>query len=917
MNTPIIKPFWSGIIFSVVLLLIILTGCGKRALILNSLKCEYLTNPLGIDVTTPRLSWVLESTERGQKQTAYQIMVASSLENLKAKKADLWDTGKVISDQSIQVVYAGRELSSRMECWWQVRIWDKDDKSSTWSKPAHWSMGLLQASDWKAEWIGAEWEGEPAPPLPWLRKTLVLKNKPEYASAYIAPLGYYELYVNGKKVDDHVLSPTVSDYSKRSFYVTHDVTEYLTEGMNSIALWLGRGWYAMGNPGVVHNSPLVKAVIHVTPEDGEVLSIGTDASWKVHSSPITPLGTGVPFRNFGGELYDTRMEMPGWNTAELDDSGWKTAAVFDIPPAVLSAQMVQPNRIIQTIEPVGVDEMDSGEYLIDMGKNLTGGFEILFPGNMKAGSKVKMEYADFCHPDGRFDFYNQRDEYIMRGNGDERFQTRFNYHAYRWVKITGLDQKPLLKNMKGYLIHTDYNYPSEFKCSNELLNRIYDTAIWTYRCLTLGGTIVDCPHRERLSYGGDGGTSFETGMFNFDMAALYTKWLANWRDAQDPATGDLPYTAPNFPGKGGGGPMWSGICVTLPWQLYLHYGDRRILEVSYPTIKKWIKFLESKTVNNILEPYICYAISSRRWNFLGDWVPPNRGENLSRKGGRPDEHSTKFFNNCYYLLNLQLAAEIASLTENDDDAEIYENRAKIVKSTIHKSFFNKGQNTYANGEQPYLAFPLLVGVVPEELRPEVMNNLEHAILVKRKGHLNSGMHGTYFMLKLLMEENRNDLIFEMANKKTYPGWGYMLEQGATTIWESWTGVSHIHNTLISIGSWFIQGIGGIRIDESLPGFKHFLIRPQLAGDLTWANTAYNSIHGRIVSDWNLENNIMKLDVTIPANTIATVYVPAESENNVTESGNPASTSSGVTFLRMENGSAVFKVNSGSYSFAAK
>lgn len=920
MNIACIKTIRWVLIFSVTILLLVLPGCSERELsdvTLKSLKCEYLTDPLGIDVTEPRLSWILNSTEKGQRQTAYQVIVASSMENLKVREVDLWDTGKVNSDQSIHVFYDGRKLSSRLECWWQVRIWDKDDKPSAWSEPAMWSMGLLQTSDWQAEWIGANWEGDPAPSLPWLRKKFVIKGKSKHAMAYVSALGYYELYINGSKVDDHVLSPAVSDYSKRALYITHDVTKYLTEGMNCVTLWLGRGWYVKGNPGVIHNGPLVKAVIHVMSSDGQTLSIGTDTSWKVHPSPITPLGKALPFGDYGGEHYDARLELSGWNAAELDDSRWEAAKVYDTPTVVLAAQMVQPNRIIHTIKPVGVEELDSGEYLIDMGKNFTGWFELRFRGNGIAGSKVKLEYADYRQSNSQLITYNQRDEYIMHGNSDEMFRNRFNYHAFRWVKITGLDQKPSLKDIKGYLIHTDYKSPSEFECSNELLNNIYDTVLWTYRCLTLGGYIVDCPHRERLGYGGDAGTSFETGMFNFDMAALYTKWLANWRDAQDPKTGDLPYTAPAYPNVGGGGPAWSGICVTLPWQLYLQYGDKRILEVSYPTIQKWIKFLESKTVDHILEPYVTYGISSRRWNFLGDWLPPDRGENLSRVGGRPDEHSTKFFNNCYYLYNLQLAAKIASQIGRDDDATMFENMSKILKSAIHQSFFNIRQNTYVNGEQPYLAFPLLVDVMPEELRAKVMDNLEHAILVNRKGHLNSGMHGTYFMLKLLMQESRNDLIFEIANKKTYPGWGYMLEQGATTIWESWTGGSHIHDTLISIGSWFIQGIGGIRIDESSPGFKHFFIKPQAVGDLTWAKTTYNSIYGKIVSDWYFKNNLMKLNVTIPANTTATVSVPAESEDSVTESGRPASTSTGVTFLRMEDGSAVFSVNSGSYSFVVK
>ncbi|MFC1542158.1 alpha-L-rhamnosidase C-terminal domain-containing protein [Candidatus Latescibacterota bacterium] len=468
--------------------------------------------------------------------------------------------------------------------------------------------------------------------------------------------------------------------------------------------------------------------------------------------------------------------------------------------------------------------------------------------------------------------------------------------------------------MTGHLIHTGYSRAGTFECSNELLNNIYDTVVYTYRCLTLGGYVVDCPHRERLGYGGDAGTSLETAMFNFDTGALYTKWLANWRDAQNPETGDLPHTAPAYPEQGGGGPMWGGFCTTLPWQLYLHYGDERILEVSYPVIVKWLGFLESKSKDNILEPYVSYGISMPQWNFLGDWLAPNRGENLSRERGRVDALSSKFLNNCYYLYNLRIAAKIATLLNRTDDASMFTQKSETLEAALNDRFIDAERNSYANGEQPYLAFPLLLDMVPEGKRSAIMDSLESAIMVRRNGHLNAGMHGLYFMLEQLMKKDRNDLIFEMVNKKTYPSWGYMLEQDATTIWESWTGGSHIHDTLISIGSWFIQGLGGIQIDENRPGFKHFFIKPQIIGDLEHLRAGYNSIYGMIEDEWSIKDNSLELNVTIPPNTTATVFVPSATEDGITESGKPVGNSEGVTFLRMENGAAVFSLESGKYRF---
>ncbi|MFC1551057.1 family 78 glycoside hydrolase catalytic domain [Candidatus Latescibacterota bacterium] len=906
--------------FTLLFILIAAAGCGGNSsdVTIHSLQCEYLDNPLGIDVTSPRLSWKLSSNVRGQKQTAYEINIADSKEHLLSGGENIRDRWKVNSDRSVHVNYEGAALTSKMESWWRVRIWDKDGNPSEWSEPAMWTMGLLTESDWQSEWIGADWQGDPAPSLPWLRKTFELENAGERAMAYVCALGYYELYINGKKVDDHVLAPAVTDFSKRTLYVAHDITDYLTEGTNCVALWRGRGWYVEGHPGVIHNGPLVRAQIHIFSQDEDSPDneriIATDTSWKAHPSPITPLGKGLAFGDYGGERYNARAEMPDWNTAGLDDSGWQQAVSFDPPEVPSSAQMVQPNRITRTITPTGVEKLPTGEYLIDMGTNYTGWFTMNFPGGGKKGSTVKLEYGDSIRDGTRLRTYNQIDEYIMSGGTDETFRTRMNYHAFRWVKVSGLENEPSLGGITGHLIHTGYSRAGSFECSNELLNNIYDTVVHTYRCLTLGGYVVDCPHRERLGYGGDAGTSLETAMFNFDTGALYTKWLGNWRDAQDPETGDLPHTAPAYPEQGGGGPMWGGFCTTLPWQLYLHYGDERILDISYPIIVKWLAFLESKSKDNILEPYVSYGISMPQWNFLGDWLAPNRGENLSRERGRVDANSSKFLNNAYFLYNLQIASKIAALLNKPGDAAMFAQKAETLEAALNNRYFDAENNSYANGEQPYLAFPLLLGMVPEGHRSAVMDSLENAIMVRRNGHLNAGMHGLYFLLEQLMKEERNDLIFEMVNKKTYPGWGYMLENGATTMWESWTGGSHIHDTLISIGSWYIQGLGGIQIDEESPGFKNVLIKPQIIGDLTHLKASYNSIHGMISDEWRLSGNTLELNVTVPPNTTATVFVPSVDADGITESGNPAGKSEGVTFLRMENGTAVFSVESGNYSF---
>ena len=885
-------------------------------LTMNNLRCEYLVNPLGIDAVKPRLSWTLHSDQRGQTQTAYQIMVAASEESLKKNQADLWDSGKVDSDQSIQIEYSGNELTSKMACWWKVRVWDKDHRVSSWSTPAFWTMGLLQQAHWQGRWICADLPGDKPQdyiwPLPWLRKTFTLDEKPNDASINISALGYYELYVNGKKVDDYVLTPAISDYSKRALYLTHDISKHLVKGKNCIAVWLGRGWNQGVLPIEIYNNPPVRAQVDITLTNSQKIRIITDESWKYHTSPITPLDRATS-NHYGGERYDAQQELPDWNHADFDDSTWKSVRIMNTVNPTMAAQMAQPNRITEIIQPVSVEKMENGAYQIDMGRNFSGWLKLRIR-NGQPGQQIKLEYGDKIFPDSRLQSYSQRDEYILNDQQAQTFCSRFNYHAFRWVRITGLTAPPELDDAVGYFIHTDYESASEFECSNDLLNRIYQTVNWTYRCLTLGGYVVDCPHRERLGYGGDSGTSMETGMTNFNMAPFYTKWLADWRDVQNQTTGEFPHIAP-APYMAGGGPAWSGICVTLPWEVYRKYGDVRILEISYPAIQKWIAFLQTKTKDNLLEPYITMDQKTIEWSFLGDWVPPGRGQGHN---DRVDDHSTLLFNNCYYLYNVQLAEKIATVLAKQNDAAAYRKKAQLLQRVIHQRFYNPDKNTYANGDQTYLVMPLLFGIIPDDLRSQIMQNLENDILVKHKGHLNTGMHGTYFMVKLFSQLNRDDLTFEMTNKKSYPGWGYMFENGATSIWEEWLGNnSQIHDTLLSIGSWFVNSLGGIQPDDNQPGFKHFFIKPALVGNLSSANATYNSIHGKISSRWNKANDQFTLKIQVPTNTTATVYIPTSSPATVTEGSLPAAQADGVKFLRTENNAAIFSVASGNYTFAAK
>ncbi len=1029
------------------------------------LRCEYLENPLGIDVTRPRLSWKLAAVDpdaRGLRQSAYRVLVASRPEILADGKGDLWDSGRVESSRTTHVEWEGVPLRSRMMCYWKACSWDGDGARSEWSEPARFSMGLLDAADWGARWIGAsrtagpfgdaKWiwypkgnplenappghhafrtvqaipagrsvtkaemlisadnafalavngtriaegdrweepilvdlrphlregenvlavgvrnegeqpspagwiahlrieldEGEPivrvtdsswwagsvrspdwmsspdhpagwmpvrilgpygiAPwgkvlgdghsPDPWLRRSFDLTDYAAEALACVASLGYHELWVNGTKVGDHVLTPSISDLSKRARYVTYDIRDYLYPGRNTVALWLGGGWAHFPTFGC-EDKPLVMARIDVTGDDGSTARVVTDESWKVHPSHRTLLG-GWRFGRFGGERVDAGAQDREWNESDFDDSEWAAATPYD-PEIRLSAEMIEPNRLDEKIAPRAIEELEDGGWRVDMGRNYTGWTELYLRG--EPGATVTLTFSEREDEECTYD---QRSELVLDEGGEGLFRHRFNYATGRWITVRGAELPLQADDITGGLVRNGYRCVGRFACSDGLLNRIYETVLWTYQCLSLGGYVVDCPHRERQGYGGDAHATMETALASFEKGAFFTKWMQDWRDVQS-EDGDIPYTAPTY--EGGGGPAWSGVCIALPWEVYLAYGDTWILEENYPMMQRWLRFLDTQSEGDILHRY-----GHENWGFLGDWVPPGRQQGSD---GRVDERSTSFFNNCYRFYSVKRMAEIAEILGRMDDAAVYRERAEVLRRVVHEEYFDPETATYANGEQPYLAFPLLAGLTPPEHVPAVMANLERKILQEREGHVNSGIHGTYFLLKWLTETGRQDLVHEMVSKTDYPSWGHMLEEGATTIWEQWDGLhSRCHSSFLSVGAWFMEGVAGIRPDPARPGYEHFFIVPALVGDLTWARASLDSIRGLIASSYEIEGNAVTLSIEIPPNTSATVFVPADDPTAVTESGMPAGEAVGVRFLRHEEGAAVYEVVSGSYLFESK
>jgi len=890
------------------------------------LQCEYLENPTGIDVPQPRLGWILEATDKtgfGQGQTAYRILVSSTEKLLQKENGDIWDSGWIDSDETQQIQYGGVALQSDRAYHWKVQVKDENGVVSAWSEPAFWTTGLFDASEWQASWIGSgELYNTAAPENnisdPWFRKTVELSEKPRKATLFVASVGYHELYVNGERIGDEVLAPAVTDHTKRARYVAYDIADQLKRGTNVIALWLGTSWSIFPPYILQKDRPLTPIVIaqgaiyreeFPSGEAKPMAVVATDASWITHPSPNRLLGK-WDFAKMGGEIWDARKELPQWNTLACDESDWNPAIKYPTTLA-LSAQLVAGNRLFDEITPVAIEARPDGSYRVDMGVNFAGWTEIKVSG--QPGDTIRFQYSERQQDDMTFNLHSA---YVVGASGIGTFRNRFNYSSGRWITIRGLKSKPAIQDIKGWMVRTDFQNASQFECSDSLQNWIYDRIRWTFENLSLGGYIVDCPQRERMGYGGDAHATSETGMFNYQLGAFYTKWMQDWRDVQgtEPMVGNmldpnharkavtsgriwnngvLPHTAPTY--WGGGGPAWGGIVVTLPWFMYQHHGDKQVLETNFHLISEWLGFLQSHTKDNLLQRF------GGQWDFLGDWLWPN----ATAEGMNNDKPETLCLNNAYYVFNLRTAAKIARVLGKVAEADQWEQQASASAQAVHTRYFNAGDDSYADGSMANLAAALLAEIPPPAVRERVMQRLEREILEVRKGHIHTGITGGALLFKLLREAGRNDLIYSMVSQTTYPSWGYMKENGATTIWEMWEkdlpGHSLLHSSYLYPGAWYIDGLAGIKRDPEVPGFRRFIVRPPLATatDVTWARATFHSPQGLIGSYWSREDGRLKLEISVPPNSVAVLELLPSEQIDRTSYGSMKEIPGRDGFLRYE------------------
>ena len=1043
------------------------------------MRCEHLLNPQGVDAYQPRLSWQLASNERDVRQAAYQILVASSEAKLKSDVGDLWDSCKVVSDASILVSYAGKNLASREACFWKVRVWDARGKISAWSQPALWTMGMLNPNDWNAKWIGQDgedvtnllsgtswiwsedagvetnyfrrvvtlpadrkvkraifeytgdsecrgWIGEcdlgarnnfktvkwndvttrlesggtyvfgftgrheaasknaaaiigkltvefsdgeplviptdanwkvskdlepgwntigfddskwsvpkilgPAEMSPWgnprtaesrrqparyLRKDFAVEKKVFHATVSFCGLGLSELYLNGGKVGDAVLSPAFAQYDKREFYVTYDVTKNLQRGANALGVILGNGrFYADRSKTyagtVSFGWPKLLLNLRLEYTDGTAQEIVSDESWKLSTD-----GPILANNDFDGEEYDASKEFGDWSQPGFNAAKWKAAQIVTAPGGVLSAQMQEPIRVTGTLKPVSVKEIKPGVFIYDLGQNMVGWCRLQVSG--KAGTTVTLRHAETLKPDGSLYMANLRgaevtDVYTLRGGGMETWEPRFVTHGFRYVEVTGFPGKPDLNSLEGRVVNDDLPGVGNFLCSNELLNRIYTNIVWgtrgNYRSLP-----VDCPQRdERQGWLGDRSEECKGEAYLFDIAPLYAKWRQDMADAQH-TNGIIPDVAPAYWPIYSDNVTWPSSAIIVPSALLRQFGDSASIGKNYASAKLWIEHMLTFATNNVIS----------RDNY-GDWCVPPEEEHLIHSKDPARQTDKALLATSYFYYDLCLMEKYARSLAKTGDVARWHKLADDFKGAFNGKFLDREKVQYSNGTQTSCVLPLAFGLVPEDMKEKIFAHLVDKIENDTHGHIGTGLIGGQYLNRVLSDHGRADLCYTIAAQKDYPSWGYMVEQGATTIWELWNGntadpTMNSGNHVMLIGDlvvWLYEDLAGIAPDDAAPGFKRIVMKPHPVGDLKFVKATHNSPYGKISSEWHRDGNKFDWQIEIPANTTATVIVPNLSHKGfAVETSNSKNNVAGIIFLMSDGSQTVYGVGSGKYHFISE
>ena len=810
----------------------------KAAIEINNLRCENSVDPQGIDHQAPRLSWNLSSAGRNLQQTAYRVLVASSLEKLNSNQGDLWDSGTVASGQSVGIPYGGISPGSRASVYWKVKV-ATNQGDSPWSYPAGWSTGLTQSADWQARWTGLDksfpqdvLSGKTRLAARYFRKEFTVDDKTvRKATLYISGLGLYEAFINASKVGGQVLAPTPTDYSKVIKYNTFDVTHLLSAGSNAIGVTLGNGrFFSMRQSGVRHfGFPKMILQLEILYADNSTQTLVSDDSWKV-----TANGPIRANNEFDGEEYDAQKEMPGWNKPGFDDSNWLPAQTVEAPGGILQAQLNKNIKVMETIRPIGIHEVKPGVHIMDMGQNMVGWLRIKAKG--EAGQTIQLRFAEILKDDGTLYLDNIRgalvtDKYTLRGAGEpESWEPAFTYHGFRFVEITGYPGQPELSDFEGQVVYDEMDVTGHFETSHPTINQIYQNACWGIRG-NYRGMPTDCPQRdERMGWLGDRAVGSQGESFIFDNNNLYAKWLDDIEQAQR-EDGSIPDVAPNYWSIYSDNMTWPGAYLIIANMLYEQYGNMEPIVRHYDSMKKWMAYMRSR--------YMVDHIMTK--DTYGDWcMPPESPELIhSRDPGRKTDAAV--LGTTFYFRMLYLLERFAVLLGKAGEAQEFAREAAVVKEAFNARFFDKESRGYSNNTVTANLLSLCYGLVNDDDREAVFAHIVDKTMGEFGGHVSTGLVGIQWLMRGLTEYGRPDIAFRIATNRTYPSWGYMVEKGATTIWELWNGDTadpsmNSANHVMLLGDlivWYYENLAGIRNKPGSAGFRQIELKPYPPEGLDW------------------------------------------------------------------------------------
>ncbi|WP_259065650.1 family 78 glycoside hydrolase catalytic domain [Mucilaginibacter sp. X4EP1] len=891
-----------------------LAGLGFAQVKVEHLLTENQSNPISIDISTPRFSWrIWEDNKRGVMQSAYEIKVKNG-------KHEAWSSGKVVSDQSMYVPYKGEALLSGQKYNWQVRVWDNFGNASTWSTPASWQMGLLSPTNWKAQWITPGFvEDSVKRPSPLFRKEFSLGKKVASATAYITAHGLYEAQINGHRVGNAYLTPGWTSYNKRLQYQAYDVTALLQQGKNAVGAELGNGWYRgyfgyNPTPNLYGKDIALLLQIEVTFTDGTQTTIFTDDSWKSSTGPVRFAEI------YYGATIDDRMQQKNWSTSNFDDKNWDGVTIKDFRKDILIATYNEPVRKHETFKPVKIFTTPKGEKVIDFGQNLVGWVQMKVTG--KAGDKITLSHAEVIDKTGNFYTDNLRtarsqDTYILNGEGEETFEPQFTWQGFRYIRVDGYPGELKPEDFTAIALYSDMAPTGTFNCSNTLINQLQHNIQWGQKGNFLD-VPTDCPQRdERLGWTGDAQVFSRTATYNMNVHNFFAKWLKDVA-ADQYESGSVPFVIPNVIAQGrktgpGASTGWADVSTIIPWNMYLAYGDKKILEDQYSSMKAWVDYMQHQSKNYL-------------WNtgeHFGDWLFYSENDD---NGGNSAITSKYLIAQCFYAYSTQLLINAATVLDNTEDVAYYTNLLSEIKGAYLKEYVTPNGLISSDTQTAYV-LALQFDMLPEGLRQQAADRL--VINIHRyNNHLTTGFLGTPYLCHVLSRFGYADVAYRLLLQDTYPSWLYPVKMGATTIWERWDGIrpdgtfetptmnSYNHYAYGAIGDWMYRVIAGIDTKTDGPGYKQITIKPTIGGKLQYAAADYETNYGKVSSHWKLDNGNLLLDVEIPANTTATIYIPVGTNNNVLESGKSIAADADIKLAEPAPGYMVVNIGSGNYHFSA-